>query len=946
MGWALAVCWAAMPSSGFASVAESGRGMASAVMQPVVAEAEAPLGAISGTVSDPSGAKIAGALVHVLNGALERDTTTNEMGHFNLPLPPGTYAVTIKAVGFRTYDTKIVLKEDAAHAGLNVRLEIDAAAEEITVPADQKTDPSADSDKSAVVFKGEQLKEFSDNDSVFQREIIALAGGSPGRPPQILVDGFSSGRFPPKNTIQEIRLNRNSYSAAYDAFGTSVEIFTKPGTDALHGDFAASGNDDVFNSANPYSSVQPPYHTLNVDGDLSGPIDKKTAYFVSGTYNDLQNNAIVDAIDPALLTPLSEAVPAPQKTQTYSGRLDRQVTLANIFTARYEYNNVSFNNSGVGLLVLPSEGLNTSTSTQTLQLADTQAIGAKMISQAHFQYIRTRQEQNPVSTGTAIVVEGVFNGGGSPAQKLSDNTDRYEFQELFTVEHGAHFLRMGGRYRLIRDANFTTASYNGQFTFPSLAAYQLALQGETPAQIAAAGLGTTQYNVTAGEPSATVVTGDLGVFAEDEWKIRKNFTLTYGLRIESQSAVPDHFDPAPRLGVTWAIRRKKGQPVVTLRGGGGIFYDRFAAANILTAIRQQSGTLQPSYDIENPGFYQQFLNAPPPAALLGSMQPTLYNIDPHLRTEYSIIGGVTAVRSLGKNGSITAKYTWFRGDHQYLSRNINAPLPGTYNPADPTSGVRPLGGTQNIYQFDSGGIGKVQLFTVNSSWKFGKWGSGFVYYSYQQNRADEGTPTTFASNSYDLAQDYGRSAQYAQQLAVSAMLNLPLGIGGNLFGTTQGGAPFNITTGTDLNGDTIYNDRPAFATNTNANSIIYKTRFGTFDANPQPGEKIIPINDGNSPNLTLLSVSLDRSFKVGPRPAASAAAPGAAASNTPAPPPDRPYTLGFTVEADNIFNHVNPGQPVGVLNSPLFGQSISLNPTLSNNSSANRTIVLRATFSF
>jgi Carboxypeptidase regulatory-like domain len=923
--------------------------MAAAVTQPVHAEVAveaAPLGAISGTVSDPSGAKIAGASVHVLSGALERDTTTNEMGHFNLPLPPGTYAVTIKAVGFRTYDTKVVLRENAVHAGLNVRLEIDAAAEEITVPLDTDASDAAADNKSTLVFKGDQLKEFSDNDSMFQQEIIALAGGGGGKPPEILVNGFSNGRFPPKNTIQEIRLNRNSYSAAYDAFGTPVEIFTKPGTDALHGDFTASGNDDVFNSANPYSSVQPPYYALNLDGDLSGPIDKKTAYFVSGTYNALDNNAIVDAIDPTLLTPLSEAVPAPQRTQTYSGRLDRQVTLTNIFTARYEYNNVSFNNSGVGLLVLPSEGLNTSTSTQTLQLVDTQAIGAKMISQVHFQYIRTRQEQNPVSTGTAVVVEGVFNGGGSPAQKLSDNTDRYEFQELFTVEHGTHFLRVGGRYRLIRDANFTTASYNGQFTFPSLAAYQLALGGETPAQIAAAGLGTTQYNVTAGEHSATVVTGDLGVFAEDEWKMRKNFTLDYGLRVESQSAVPDHFDPAPRLGVTWAIRRKKGTPVVTLRGGAGIFYDRFAAANILTAIRQQSGTLQPSYDIENPAF---LLSAPPPAASLGALEPTLYNIDPHLRTEYGIYGGVTAARNLGKMGSLTVKYTWIRGDHQYLSRNINAPLPGTYNPANPGSGVRPLGGMQNVYQFDSGGIDKVQIFTVNSSWKFGKWGSGFVYYLYQQARADMGTPTTFASNSYDLAQDYGRTAQPTQQLAVSATLNLPLGIGGNLFGTTQGGTPFNITTGTDLNGDTIYNDRPAFATNTNANSIIYKTRFGTFDANPQPGEKTIPINDGNSPNLFFVEVSLNRSFNVGPRPKATEPPSGAPASKGPAPLPDRPYALKFSVDADNLFNHVNPGQPVGVLNSPLFGQSISLNPAFSsatNGNSANRTIILRAAFSF
>jgi hypothetical protein len=905
---------------------------------------------LSGTVSDPSGAKIPHATVHIQSDSLQREVETDESGRFSLTLPPGVYKVNICAPGFRTYSAEITLGNQMLRASINARLAINEKDEEVTVPSDEETDTSADSNKSALDFHGGQLKIFSDDDSTFQREIEALAGGDGVRQPEILVDGFSNGRFPPKNTIQEIRINRNPYSAGYDSLGLGrVEVFTKPGADTLHGNFTTSGSDDVFNSANPYTAAQPPYYTLNLDGNLSGPINKKTSYFVSGTYNDLENNAIVDAINPTLLTPLAEAVPAPRRTQTYSGRLDRQLPHMNTFTARYEYNNVSFDNSGVGLLVLPSEGLNTSTTTQTLQLTDTQIIGSKVVSQAHFQYIRTQQEQNPVSNGATVVVEGVFNGGGNPAQKLSDKNNNYEFQELFTMEHGSHFLRMGGRYRLIRDANFTTASYNGQFTFPSLAAYELALAGETPAQIAAAGYGTTQYNLTTGDPSAAVITGDLGVFAEDEWKIRKNFTLDYGFRIESQSTIPDHFDPAPRIGFAWAVRRKeKDSPVVTLRGGAGIFYDRFASANILTAIRQQSGTLQPSYDIENPEFYQQFLNAPPSTASLGGVQPTLYNINPHLRSEDDIIVGGSADRSLGGIGSISAEYYWIRGDHQYLSRNINAPLPGTYNPSDPSSGIRPLGGKQNIYQFDSGGIDKAQALFVISRLRFGKRGTGFVAYSFQHGRADVANATTFPSNSYDLAQDYGRAAEPAELLFAGVTLNLPLGIGGNLFGSAQDGTPFNITTGTDLNGDTIYNDRPAFATNTNANSIVYKTRFGTFDANPQPGEKIIPINYGNSPSFSFLVVSLDRNFKFGPR--APSPVSDSAASKTPTARPDPPYTLGFSVEAENIFNHVNPGQPVGVLSSPLFGQSISLNSPLSLGGSAssngNRTITLRCKFSF
>ena len=909
------------------------------------------LDVLTGTVSDPSGAKITHADVHIQNGSIERDTATDDTGRFSLPLPAGSYEVNITAEGFKPYSTNVTLTDRVGHAHVDATLAIAAAPEEITVPSEDEDSTSSADNKSALVFKGDALKTFSDDDSVFQQEIEALAGGNGPKLPEILVDGFSNGRFPPKNTIREIRINQNPFSTQYDQLGYGrIEIFTKPGTDKLHGNFDSSGTDNVFNARNPYTTVEPPYYTVILNGNLSGAINKKTSFFVSGAYNDLQNNAIVDAIDPTLLTPLSEAVAAPQRTQTYSGRLDRQITKANTFTGRYEYNNNSFNNSGVGLLVLPSEGLNVTTTTQTLQLTDTQVIGPKIISEAHFQYLRTHLEQSPASTAATVIVQGVFNGGGSSAQALSDNQDNYEMQELLTVDHGSHYLRFGGRYRLLRDANVTTANYNGQFIFPDLATYKLALSGETPAQIFANGGGTTQYSVTGGDARATVVTGDLGIFAEDEWKIRKNFTLDLGFRFESQTGVPDHADPAPRLGFAWAVGKKpKKPPVVMLRGGGGVFYDRFVSGNILTAIRQQSGTRQPAYFITNPGFFQQYLNTPPPVSSLGSIPSALYNIDPHLRTEYGIIGGLAAERTLGKIGSISANYIFIRGVHQYVSRNINAPLPGTYNPANPASGVRPLGGTQNIYQFGSGGIDKSQVVFVNSQLKFGKRVTGFAAYFFQKTDQDVTGANTFASNSYNLAQDYGRSAQPTQQVFAGTSIQLPLGFDSTIFGSAQNGSPFNITTGTDLNGDTLYNDRPAFATNPTANSVIYKTRYGTFDANPQPGEKIIPINYGNSPNFIFLEAIVDRSFKFGPRPPAPAPTPGAAIPKNPAALPDPPYTLRFSVEANNIFNHVNPGTPVGVLSSPLFGQSISLNSAFSIggiNSSSNRTITFRTSFTF
>ncbi len=163
----------------------------------------------------------------------------------------GSYAVTIKAEGFRTYGTNITLTDRVSHATLNVRLQIETALEEITVPSQDDSNTTATDNKSALVFKGDQLKDFSDDDSMFQQEILAMAGGEGSKPPEILVNGFANGHFPPKNTISEIRINQNPYSAEYDRLGFGrVEISTKPGTSQLHGEFDSSGTDNVFNAQN------------------------------------------------------------------------------------------------------------------------------------------------------------------------------------------------------------------------------------------------------------------------------------------------------------------------------------------------------------------------------------------------------------------------------------------------------------------------------------------------------------------------------------------------------------------------------------------------------------------------------------------------------------------------------------------------------------------------
>lgn len=893
------------------------------------AEAQSPdgLATLTGTVSDPSSARIQRASVHVHGEALDRDTLTDSSGVYAVTLPGGTYTVTADAPGFRALSRGTRL-DPGEHRNLNFKLAIDA--EEVMVSVGPTAEPS---DKQASLsLSGDQLEILSDDPQTLRQQLIAMAGGGTGlAAPQFFIDGFSNGQVPPKSAIRAVHMNSDPYSTVYDRPGFGrVEIETQAGGNKLHGMFDVGGTANALNSGNPYAlAAQPPYRQLLFRGNLGGPIGKTTSYFVAGNTSDLQNNAIVNAVNPdAPDTMLSEAVPNPQREDDYSFRLDHRFSQANQINGRYEVHRVHQTNAGVGLLVLSSEGYTSNSMTQTLQLADNEIFNQKLVNDLRFQYIRTRLSQDPNdSTDPTMIVQGSFSKGGSPTQQVRDNQDHYELQENLSIDRGRHFIRTGLRYRLLRDSNYSRAGYNGQYIFPDVASYN----ADAP----------SQFNLMAGQSSAAVSTGDLSVYAEDDWKITRSFTLDYGLRYESQSAIPDHNDPGPRVGFAWAIGSKAAKvPVVTLRGGAGLFYQRLTAADLLPSVRQ-NGVNQVAYFVQGAvaeNLYQTYQNNTPPVSSLILTEPTIHRIDPHFRTARTFISSITAERAIGRIGTISANVLEADGRHVNLLINANAPLPA--------SAVRPLGGTQNIYQVTAEGTGHQRTFFMNANLRPARRISVFGFYIAQSDRSDANGPSWFASNSYNIRQDYGRDdSDIAQQFFSGAAINLPRGLVVEPFLSARSGRPFNITTGTDLNGDTIYNDRPAFATDFSRPSVI-RTAYGNFDTDPLPSQTIIPYNYGRGPALVWIDLQASETFHLGPRPALKAAPQPAGASAKPAQRPDRPWTLSFSVEAENLFNQVNPAAPVGVLSSPLFGRSLSVATDFSSLTAANRTLLLHSTFTF
>ncbi|HXP09832.1 MAG TPA: carboxypeptidase regulatory-like domain-containing protein, partial [Acidobacteriaceae bacterium] len=504
-------------------------------------------GALKGVVTDPSGARVVKATVTVqAQDGTTAAVQTGADGSYQFPqLAPGIYVITVTSPGLALPQAQSVTVEAARSTLQNLALIIAVDQQQITVTEQGAgLDTSPDNNAGAIVIKGKDLDALSDDPDELQDELNALAGPAAGpNGGEIYIDGFTGGQLPPKSSIREIRVNQNPFSAEFDKLGYGrIEILTKPGTDHLHGMIMASGNDSAFNSLNTFVTSEPPYYHTFFLGNVSGSLSKSASWFLSGFRRDNNVNSIINA---QLLDPTggsynyAAAVPNPQSRMDLSPRIDLQLTPNNTLTVRYMYDRQRSTNDGVSQFALQTQGYDTLNQENTLQVSDTQILSPRLINETRFEYIRDRDNQTPLDFTPTITVQGAFTGGGNNEGTVHDAQDHYELQNYTTASLGVHALRFGARLRTTRDANSSTAGFNGSYTYASLNSY-------------AAGQ-PSQYEITQGTPAARVTLFDAGVFVQDDWRVRPNFTLSAGLRYEGQNRISDHADFGPRISFAWAL---------------------------------------------------------------------------------------------------------------------------------------------------------------------------------------------------------------------------------------------------------------------------------------------------------------------------------------------------------------------------------------------------------
>ena len=815
---------------------------------------------VSVTVTDPSGGRIPGATVEIDPGsAVPLTAVTGPQGEVVLAgVTSGERRVRVTIAGFEPWEKKVRVRN--GRATVEARLKLAKLAEDVSVTPDESGSASTGYKTTLTAADIANLPDDPD-------ELEAALRGIAGPQAMMRVNGFSGGRLPPKSQIRQIRFVMNPYAAEFhESQPVFIDVQTKPGL----GDWARSTRfgfrDESLNSRSPLAPSRVPDSYRRFGFDLSGPLVKgRTSLNLSaeGRLTDTARTIRAQTSTGGLS----------QLADSSTDRIDVSARLEHAWgkthTLRGEFETQSRNEAGLGIggLDLPERGYEQDRRETTVRFADNGVIFGKVASEQRFRARFETLDFTSNDPGPSIRVMGAFGAGGAGITGGRTARD-LEWASNFDLSVGKkHALRAGFLLRHLKVTTDEQRNAAGAFTFADLASYEAGRP--------------SLFSRRVGDPRLEYSHREIGAYVQDEARLTKNLTVSAGLRAEGQPNVGRLFNLAPRVGLTYSPN-----PKTTIRTGAGRFFGWYDADVYEQALRLD-GTHEVETTLSNPSW-------PDPLASAGGgvSRTTRLIANPDLALPRTTRASFGVERNLVGRLRLNVDYSYQRGSNELRSRNRSV--------AGSAESLREIEATARSrrHVIDA----RLNLMPQPNA------RIGFFFgYLWQDAKNETSGALSLPADERNIAAEWGRAQGDIRHRFFGLLNGRPAkNFSFSSLISASSGAPFDMTTGRDDNGDSLLNDRPAGLTRNAGQApgrfnvdlrLGWSKSFGAPRA-PRPGGGMRVVRIGDNDGAPDMSD------------------PGEA----------KRYRLSIYLQAFNALNHTNPIAVGTVFGSPLYGQPILAEP--------------------
>ena len=778
---------------------------------PAMAQQMVDVASISGRIVDDTGAVVPGAQV----AATRRDTNivttaiTDAEGRFRFPyLKIGAYQIVASLSGFRDVTRQLTLTAGAAYelpivlavGGLESTVMVTADTTVLEAARSQIASTVSDTEVAALPMNGRNFLDVAllipgvAPANIASTQLFPETSAVPGVSLSVgsqrnlsnnfVVDGLSanddaaglSGMTYGVDAIEQMQVVTSGAQAELGrALGGYINVVTKSGSNTFRGTVYDFVRDDRFNAANALSGTTLPMSQSQFGGSAGGPIAKnRTFYFANAEQRILDQTGLVTITAPnvalvnARLTqsgyqaPLVSTGVYPNPVDTFNviAKVDHQFRGRDQFSVRYSRYSVTATNSrGAGGLSAPTAASNLDNADQAIAFSNTLILSPRTVLETRAQFANGDLNAPPSDLiGPAVSIAGLATLGTSSSSPTGRLNKTFQIVNNLSHQAGAHAFRAGVDFLYNDDVITFPRSVRGSYTFSSMANFLTGIYNN-------AGFAQTSGITEIGQTNP-----NLGVYAQDEWKVTPNVTLNLGLRYDLQyleTINTDTNNVSPRLGMAWSPFESRR---TIIRGGAGLFYDRVplrALANALlsasnttdvTALQQYVVSLSPTQ--AGAPVFPNILSAAVPLVTL----PNLTTMDRDLQNAVSKQASAEVEQQLGGHTTLGIGYQYLNGDGLLMTVNQNVP---TCVAAGTNNGCRPVSTYANNSRYSSAGDSTYHGLYVSLTQHAVKWGQYRVSYTLSKGMNNVGE-FFFSSpiDPTDLSKDWGRSDNDQRQRLV------------------------------------------------------------------------------------------------------------------------------------------------------------------------------------